>query len=373
MRKAILLVVLCAGCASAPPGSIVPAQARVPYASPAPSPHSVEIRMDSRAAREILAALARPRYESADAATLQSLPAVRIAIQDSARNGEIFERDLAAAFEDEAKAAIFDFRTVRAERERWEKLLETISSGEADLVRRAAESAATLLPDDRPISLQLQVLLSFGLAGLADHVLLPAAEGRYVMVVDLARALGDSTSEPPENQRARLARLVAGGAHRQAWSIYRESSPAWQKPDPRLGQIEPLLRAVAEAGPVAVFSVDENFFPLSVWLKEPMKRNLGELNRMAEMLADPETDLDHRMNMTAEIRRPEFARRLAGPAGAFLSDAIIQAEGLPAFRTALAAGPRAFFAAYDRAAQTGRDLIPLSRVIQERVRDTPPR
>lgn len=373
MKKALLLIVWCAGCASTPSGPTVPAEARVPYASPAPSPHNVEIRVDSRAAREILAALARPRYESADAATLQSLPAVRIAIRDSARNAEIFERDLAAAFEEEAKAAVFDFRTVRAERDRWEKLLETISSGEADLVRRAAESAATLLPDDRPVSLQLQVLLSFGLAGLADHVLLPAAEGRYAMVVDLARALGESTSEPPENQRARLARLIAGGAYRQAWSIYRESSPAWQKPDSRLGQIEPLLRAVAEAGPVALFSVDENFFPLSVWLKEPMKRNLGELNRMAEILADPETDLDHRMNMTAEIRRPEFARRLAGPAGAFLSDAIIQAEGVPAFRKALAAGPRAFFAAYDRAAQTGRDLIPLSRVIQERVRDTPPR
>ncbi len=209
--------------------------------------------MDSRAAREILTALARPRFESADATALQSLPAVRIAIQDSARNAEIFERDLAAAFDEEAKAAVFDFRGVRAERERWEKLLETITSGEADLVRRAAESAATLLPDDRPISVQLQVLLSFGLAGLADHVLLPAAEGRYVMVVDLPRALGDSTSEPPENQRGRLARLIAGGAYRQAWSIYRESSPAWQKPEPQLGQIEPLLRAVAETGPWPCF------------------------------------------------------------------------------------------------------------------------
>lgn len=374
MRHALLLAALvtAAGCASAPPGATVPAQAQVPYAT-SPSPHNLEIRVDSRAAREILAALSRPAYESADAATLQSLPAIRLAIQDASRNAEIFERDFAAAFGEQAKAAVFDFRGVRAERERWSKLLETISSGETELVRRAGESAATLLPDDRPISLQLQVLLSFGLGGLADHVLVPAEDGRYVMIVDLARALGDSTSEPPENQRSRLSRLIAGGAYRQAWSAYREGSPAWQKPDPRLGQIEPLLRVVAEAGPVALFSVDENFFPLSVWLKEPMKRNLGELNRMAELLSNPETDLDHRMNMTAEIRRPEFSRRLAGPSGAFLSDVIIQSDGVPAFRKALAAGPRAFFAAYDRAAESQRDLIALSRVIQERVRDTPPR
>jgi hypothetical protein len=375
VRRALILAAVfsAVGCASTPSGDIVPAQAKVPYVSPAPSPHNLEIRVDSRAAREILAALSRPAYDSAAAAALQALPAVRLAIQDASRNAEIFERDFAAAFGEEAKAAVFDFRGVRADRERWTKLLETISSGEADLVRRAAESAATLLPDDRPISLQLQVLLSFGLAGLADHVLVPATEGRYVMIVDLARALGDSTSEPPENQRSRLSRLIAGGAHRQAWSVYREASPAWQKPDPRLGQIEPLLRVVAEAGPVALFSVDENFFPLSVWLKEPMKRNIGELNRMAELLSDPETDLDHRMNMTAEIRRPDFSRRLGGPAGAFLSDVIIQAEGMPAFRKALAAGPRAFFAAYDRAAESQRDLVELSRVIQERVRDTPPR
>jgi hypothetical protein len=304
------------------------------------------------------------------AARLLALRAFRVAIDDAARAPDTFERDLAAAFDEETKTAIFDFRSVRAEREKWEALLGAVSSGETELAAKAAQSAATLLPDDRPVSLQLVVLPSFGLAGLADHLLVPAAEGRHVMVVDVARALGEIALEPPENQRARLARLIAGGAYRQAWHNYREASPAWQRPDPRLGQLDPLLRAVTEAGPIALFSVDENFFPLSVWLKEPMKRNIADLNRMAEILADPQTELDRRMEMTAEIRRPEFARRLAGPAGAFLSDAIIQTQGLPAFRAALAGGPRAFFQAYDRAAQSGKDSVPLAKVIQERVADS---
>lgn len=368
MKSALSLLLLCVGCGSGGPSGPVPAAARIPYAGTTATPHSIEVRLDARAAREILNALGRPRFESADASALQALPAVRLAIQDSNRPADVFERDLAAAFDEEAKPAVFDFRSVRAERERWEALLATVSSGEAELFRKSAASAATLLPEDRPIALQLQVLLSFGLAGLADHLLLPAPEGRHAMVIDLARALGESTSEPAENQRARLARLIAAGAFRQAWSTYRAASAAWQRPDPQLGQLEPLLRGVAEAGPGALFSVDENFFPLSVWLKEPMKRNLGDLNRMAEILAAPDTELDRRMEMSAEVRRPEFARRLAGPAGAFLSDAIIQAEGLTAFRQALAGGPRAFFQAYDRVSRSsGRDAIPLAKVIQERI------
>jgi len=368
VKRVPLLLLLSVGCASPPQRAAAPAQARVPYAGGGATPHAIEIRVDSRAAREVLAAMARPQFEAADGSALRALPAVRLAIQDSGRPPDVFDRDLAAAFDEESRPAVFDFRSIRAERERWDALLATVSAGESELQGKAAASVATLLPDDRPIALQLQVLLSFGLAGLADHLLLPAPEGRTVMVVDLARALGESTSEPAENQRTRLARLIAGGAYRQAWTSYRNASPAWQRRDSDLGQLEPLLRSVAEAGPVALFSVDENFFPLSVWLKEPMKRNIGDLNRMAEILAAPDTDLDKRMEMTAEVRRPEFARRLAGPAGAFLSDAIVQAEGLPAFRRALAGGPRAFFQAYDRIAQAGgRDAIPLAKVIQDRI------
>jgi hypothetical protein len=131
------------------------------------------------------------------------------------------------------------------------------------------------------------------------------------------------------------------------------------------------LRAVAEAGPPAIFTVDESFFPLTVWLKEPMKRSLSELNRLAERVAASEKELEQRVELTAEIRRPEFARRLAGPAGAFLADAIIQAEGLEAYRTALAGGPRAFFQAYDRVARERRDLISLADVIRDRLAEKP--
>jgi hypothetical protein len=193
------------------------------------------------------------------------------------------------------------------------------------------------------------------------------------MIVDLARALGEAEGETVDNQIERVARLIAGEAFRQAWRAYRTVSESWARHDSTLGQLEPLFQVVAVQGPVALFHVDENFFPLSTWLREPMKRTMGEFNRTAERLVESEGDLENRMTLAAEIRRADFAQRLAGPAGAFLCDGIIQALGLDAFRAALAAGPKAFFAAYDEAQQKSSDLVPLSPVIRERIAAKPAR
>ena len=301
---------------------------------------------------------------------ITDLPAVRLAIQDSGRTMETFERDLAAAFDEEEKSAVFDLKSVRAGRARWTKLLTDLEARRSELARLAAERAAALLPADRPTATRLRVFLSFGLAGLADHLVVITPDGGEVMIVDLARALGDSEGETVENQVERVARLIAGEAFRQAWRLYRADSPNWTRRDASLGQLDPLFRLVAEQGPVALFHVDENFFPLSVWLKEPMKRTLAELNRFAERLVESEKDIADRIAVEAELRRPEFAQRVAGPAGAFLCDGIIQALGIDAFRAALAAGPTAFITAYGDAAEKGGALIPLSPAIRSRIANT---
>ncbi len=352
---------------SAPTAGPVTGTSRAPYEAPPAAKHSIEIRVNSRAAHDLLAFLSRPAFDAEEAKAIEALPAVRLSVQDSARTLETFDHDLAAAFDEQARSGVFDLHPIRAGRARWDGLLAALPSREADLARMAAERAAALLPADRPVSARLQVLLSFGLAGLADHLVVVGPDGDEAMIVDLSRALGESASETVDNQIERLARLVAGEAFRQAWSNYRRGSSAWARRDPSLGELAPLFQIATEQGPPALFHVDENFFPLSVWLKEPMKRSIAELNRTAERLVESEKDLETRMALMTEIQRPEFAQRIAGPAGAFLCDGIIQNSGLEAFRGALAAGPKAFFAAYDRAQRKSRDLIPLSPVIRERI------
>lgn len=356
-------------CGSSAPPSAGPATARyrAPYEAPPAGRHSIEIRVDSRAAHDLFAFLTRQAFDAEEAKAIEALPAVRLSVQDSGRTLETFDHDLAAAFDEQARSGVFDLHPIRAGRARWEGLLAALPSREADLARMAAERAAALLPADRSVSARLQVLLSFGLAGLADHLVVVGPDGNEAMIVDLSRALGESASETVDNQIERLARLVAGEAFRQAWYNYRRESPAWAHRDPSLGELAPLFQLATEQGPPSLFHVDENFFPLSVWLKEPMKRSIADLNRTAERLVESEKDLEKRMALMTEIQRPEFAQRVAGPAGAFLCDGIIQNSGLDAFRAALAGGPKVFFTAYDQAQRKSRDLIPLSPVIRERL------
>ena len=68
------------------------------------------IAIDVRAAREILESLSRPHWDPQDAKLLEDLPAVHLAIQDSTRAPDVFERDFAAAFDETSRASVFDFR-----------------------------------------------------------------------------------------------------------------------------------------------------------------------------------------------------------------------------------------------------------------------
>jgi len=374
MRARLLpLVLILAGCAAAapPPGS-TPAPggaSRAPYDSPPVAPGTVAITLDLRAAREILALLSRPRFDAEAARSLTDLPAVQAAIRESNRAREVFQADLAAAFDDQARIAIFDFRGLRENAPRWADLLAMIAAREAELTKLASDRVRALLPPDVAVSVTEPIYLTFGLPGRADHLVMPSGEGSdWYVVIDLARALSDVQSSPPSEQIKHLSRLMASEGYQRAWAEYRSASPAWQKRDTALGQLEPLMRQTAQAGPVALYSVDENFFPLSVWLKEPMRSSIDDLNRAADRLVSAEGDLDARVAVAAEIGRPEFAARVAGPAGAFLADGIIQTLGLNAYRAALAGGPRGFFEAYDRAShQKGRALIPLGKAIRERL------
>jgi hypothetical protein len=338
-----------------------------PAQAPSAPASSIEVRVDTRAAREILLTLARPKWEPTDARLLEDIRPIALSIRDSGRSIEVFERDLKAAFETETRVAVFDFRAVREAITRWQAVVSGISSKEGELAKMSVAQAAALLPSDVPAPARLEAHFSFGLAGLADNIVARAPDGGEMMVIDLARALGDSEGEPLDSRIARLSRLIAGAAFRQAWASYRAGSPAWTRPAPELGRFEALARFVAEAGPVALFAVDESFFPISTWLKDLQKKSFVELERAAQRVVDSEAELEKRVEVMSEMKRPDFSRRVAGPAGMCMADGIRVALGPDAMKAALAGGPQAFFAAYDRATQKNKDLPPLSKILREKI------
>jgi hypothetical protein len=361
------VAVLVGGCATAPlPGPAPGSSARAPYDAPPAAKDNLTITLDDRAARSILALLSKDHFDPVDAKLLEVLPAVKVAIRESNRPPETFERDLAAAFDEQARIAMFDFRKIRDDRRNWSAFLSALSAKQDEITRKAATRAVALLPADVAVSVTTPISLTFGLPGRADHVLATGESGERMTVIDVARALAEEEAAGPPEQLEHFSRMLASEAYQRAWAAYRAESVAWQKHDLGLKQLEPLLREVAESGPVALYGVDQNFFPLSTWLKDRMTASLDELNRVAERLVSTEGDLDQRVSLSAEVRRPDFVARVAAPAGAFLADGIIQTLGVEAYRAALAAGPRAFFEAYEKAAQQrGKQLIPLSKTIRD--------
>src|SRR5262249_15666891 len=100
------VVLVAAGCATtAPPPGPAPGRstARAPYDAPAASKADITIDLDERAARSILALLSKDHFDPVEAKLLEVLPAVKVAIRESNRGSETFERDLAASFDEQTR------------------------------------------------------------------------------------------------------------------------------------------------------------------------------------------------------------------------------------------------------------------------------
>ena len=107
------------------------ASSRAPYDTPPVNPGPISVTLDLRAARQMLALFSRTQFDANEAQAIELLPAVQATIRESGRGKDVFEHDLAAAFDEHARITVFDFRRIREERSKWEDLLSQISSREA--------------------------------------------------------------------------------------------------------------------------------------------------------------------------------------------------------------------------------------------------
>ena len=73
----------------------------------------VSVTLDMRAARQMLALFNRTQFDANEAQAIELLPAVQAAIRESGRGKDVFDHDLAAAFDEHARITVFDFRRIR--------------------------------------------------------------------------------------------------------------------------------------------------------------------------------------------------------------------------------------------------------------------
>ena len=217
-----VVAVWLSACSSGPapqaPAAAAPVGNKAPFSAPPAGRHEIHVSLDTKAAREILGALSRPRYESTDVKILEDMLPISLAIKDSGRSDEVFQRDFAAAFDPDVRTAVFDFATIRRDRDRWAVLLDAVSSRQQEIERACASRAASLLPGDHSVSVKIDAFITFGLAGLADHMIVTTPDGVPAIIVDLSRVLGEGDADPATDQISRLVRLISQEAYRQAWS-----------------------------------------------------------------------------------------------------------------------------------------------------------
>jgi len=316
----------------------------------------VSVTVDFSAAEQIADALSGDKLKPDAPSTLQAAPAIRRQISDSGKDPGVFAQDLAAAFLPDSRPATFDFRSIRLDRDRWKVALAGLAPARDGIAQTAARRVEALLPGDVPLAFTAEVELTFALAGIEDHVLFPAGDRRVVIVIDLGRALAENAGTPREEAEETLSRLAAAEVFRGAWEAYRRGSPGWQKPSP--SPVDPLLRAVSTAGPIALFAFDKNFFPLSRWIHDDMLRAIDALNQELALLSDPKTNLGKRAEILAALRRPGLRPDPAVSAGVFLVDGVFQAQGQRGLLDALAAGPEGLFSAYAAASSARKSGLP---------------
>jgi len=337
-----------------------PVFGRAPYDAAGPPQDRISVSIDASAARQILDALSEDKLKPGDASALMALDAVRRQIADSGQPDSQWVEDFAAAFDQRSRPVTFDLRSIRLARDVWRPRLAALVQNLPEIERQASRRADALIPADVPVALSARVELTFGIAGLADHLVVERDHGP-VIVVDLGQALASALGDEPGGAAVTdlLSRLAAAETFRAAWAAYRSRSPAWSENSP-VGPAAPLLRAVAAQAPVALFAYNKDFFPLATWLNGPMLQAVDSLNQDANVLLDSRTPLGTRAEILARLRSAGLQRDPALAAGAFLADGVFQKDGRDALLRALAAGPAGLFRAYAKASRVkGSNLPPL--------------
>lgn len=354
----VTLVVMSIGTSARGKGT-EPTFGRAPYDGATPASGKVSVAVSFSAAQQILAALAKENLTPGDAGKLLALDAVRREVQDSGKPESEWISDFAEAFSDQSHPVTFDLRTIRQEKDVWAPRLQALAALAPRIEAETARRVSAMLPSDGTPSVSATVEMTFGLSGLADHLMFTDGRNRVLIVVDLSRATSASPGTTPAEIAGALSRLAAQETFRRAWQIYRQSSPGWNGPE-TMGPLSSLAKAVTIAAPIGLYSYDKDFFPLSSWLHDPMIRAIDAFNRVAGILIDPKTPLDRRAEILSGVEQGELQTGPALAAGAFFADGIYERLGHTALLKALAGGPQAFFQAYARAVGKKNDLPPLS-------------
>lgn len=345
-RAFVLSALLAAALSSAPARAAVPSIMSPPFDVSVPSGHAVEMTVETRPAREILAVLGAGPDAPAALERLRSSRAVRLAFAKAPGGPEGLYGRLASAAAGRPDPAM---KALSEGAARYRVILDAIDTAGPSGAGLEARRLASLLPAEPRVSGRFVVVPAFGLSSFTEVATLVDGETTY-LVADVVRLLRDQQGAVADTE---MTLRVLRACTAEAWRILFERAvrprPGWAPPAPGAGESSfgVLLDHTVAEGPAILFLLPDEFYPLSAVLEEPIGRAFGRWNEAAATLLDPKVKPDRKEMLLAEAAgKDDFWARYDAIVGAQVADSVLRLAGREAWTKALAEGPRAVLSLY---------------------------
>ena len=314
------------------------------------TPHDLAMRVETTLARDLVTVLEGGTEAPEALRRLRASPIVGKALEAEKNSPEQFFGRLVGA-----TAGVTDriFTPLAASTGPLRALLDAFDVDGKPAASILGKRIALLLPPEPALKVRMTVVPFFGISAFREIV--PVRDGDDLwLFADLALVLeGGATPSP---KRETILKSLRGAAA-EGWRALFDAGgrgKGWE--EPKAPGFTALLRQTVLEGPLTLFLVPDDFFPLDVVLAEPIARAFDRWNRAVALLTDPKRGDRDRAAVLVEGRRGEFWGRFPAVAGLQMSDALLRLAGREAFLAALAAGPREVASLY--VAATKKERLP---------------
>lgn len=337
-----------------------------PFDLEAKTPHEIVFTIDAAPARDVLRLLTGAPEPTAALRRLKASVHAVQAIRAQELSPDDYYGKLVSAVAGTPDPLFTSFKTRSPY---FASLLDEMEGEGPALAAVEARRVASILPTGTPVKARVVLVPFFAISGFAE-IAAVRGDGEMVLAADLPRLVGDvATAPPPREILLKLLRGASAEAWRTLFDANVRKAPTWPESEKALDFDALLARTVAE-GPGTLFSVPDDFFPLSPLLEEPIARDFGRWNRAAEILLEGKLKETQRQDMLQKAGKGDFWQRYPAIVGAQMTDGLLRLAGREKFLAALAAGPRAVASLYVEATK-GKGYPEFSKAVKKALETKP--
>jgi hypothetical protein len=312
-----------------------------PFDLAAPTPHRLSFTFDTAPARDVLALLGGAPDAPATLRHLKASANATAAIRAEGLSPDDFYGRLVSTIAGTPDPLL---KTFVAKIPYFTRVLDAIETDGTPGAVLEGRRIASLLPTGTPVTESFVVVPFLGVSGFAEVATVRDGD-RLVLSADLPRLTGDLASAPmPREVVLKLLRAASAEGWRTLFDAHVRKAPAW--PDEKTADFDTLLARTIAEGPMTLFLIPDDFFPIVPLLEEPIVRAYARWNRAADVLLEGKKKESERQELLLNAGKGDFWSHYPAIVGVQMTDALLRLAGREKYLSALAGGPRAVVSLY---------------------------